>query len=353
MKDLKDKVVVITGATSGIGRATALEFCKEGARVVLSGRDVEALKETEQECAANGGRTLSVVCDVSKEDQVEKLAARAAEAFGRIDIWINNAGVNLFAKFEDTPSADFRQVFETDFFGYANGARAALKRFKTQGSGTLINVDSIEGITPKPYSTAYTSAKHAVRALASALRMELALDGAKGIEVCTVLPPSVDTPMFAHSANYTGHALKASPTSMPATEVAQAIVRLAKRPQRELVLGMAPKGSIMQYLFAPKAYEQTESRGFPARHLTEDEAAPAAGNLFNPTSPHTTSGGWNSNQTKNQFKLRPWMLIGGAIVGAGALASWALIAGSKKAAQEPKQQQITNLKKLVPVFAKG
>jgi len=331
MKDLKDKVVVITGATSGIGRATAIEFCKERARVVLSGRDVEALKETEQECASSGAHILSVTCDVSKEDQVEKLAARAVEAFGRIDIWVNNAGVNLFAKFEDSPSADFRQVFETNFFGYANGARAALKRFKIQGNGTLINVDSIEGITPKPYSTAYTAAKHAVRALSSALRMELALDGAKDIQVCTVLPPSVDTPMFAHSANYTGRTLKASPASMPTVEVARAIVKLAQKPQRELVLGMAPKSSIMRYLFAPKAYEQTESRRFPARHITENEAAPASGNLFSPTDPHTTSGGWNAGQSKSRLKLQPWMLIGGAIVGAGALASWALIAGSKKA----------------------
>ena len=357
MKDLKDKVVVITGATSGIGRATALQFCKEGARVVLSGRDTEALREAEHECASSGARTLAVTTDVCKEDQVEQLASKAAEAFGRIDIWVNNAGVSLFAKFEDAPSEDFRQVIETDFFGYVNGARAALKRFKTQGSGTLINVDSIEGIAPKPYNTAYAAAKHAVRALASSLRMELALDGAKEIEVCTVMPASVDTPLFAHAANYTGHAVQPSPAAMTSTQVAEAITKLAKKPQRELILGMAPKGSVMQYLFAPKTYEKSTARNFPANHLTDNEASAHAGNLFNPTGPHTTTGGWNTGASQ-QPKVRPWMIIGGALLGAAAAGTgWLLMnnnrAKQKEAAEQQKQQPITRLKKLVPVFAKG
>lgn len=354
MKDLKDRVVVITGATSGIGRATALQFCKEGARVVLSGRDTEALKETEHECASSGAQTLAVTTDVCKEEQVEQLAARAVETFGRIDIWVNNAGVSLFAKFEDAPSADFRQVFETDFFGYVNGARAALKRFKNQGNGTLINVDSIEGIAPKPYNTAYAAAKHAVRALASSLRMELALDGAKDIQVCTVMPASVDTPLFAHAANYTGRAVQPSPSAMTSTQVAEAIVKLAKKPQRELILGVAPKGSVMQYLFAPKTYEKSTARNFPANHLTDSETSTGAGNLFNPTGPHTTTGGYKAGAPQTGFKLRPWMIIGGALVGASAAAGWlAMNAGRDKQKQQAKPQTITTLKKLVPVFAKG
>jgi NAD(P)-dependent dehydrogenase (short-subunit alcohol dehydrogenase family) len=332
LKELKDKVVVITGASSGIGRATALEFATEGAKLVLAGRDNEALKETKQECETSGAEALPVNCDVTQEDQVERLAARAEETYGHIDIWVNNAGVSLYAKFDEAPSEDYRQVIETDFFGYVYGARAAIKRFKAQGHGSLINVDSIEGITPKPYNSAYTAAKHAVRALASSIRMELALDGHKNIHVSTVMPASVDTPLFAHAANYTGQSLQAPQSATAPAEVAKAITKLAVKPQRELLIGMPAKRSAFKYMFQPASYERGTAQGFPARHLGEEPVSHGQGNLFDPTSPHTIHGGAPTREPNRRplIAAAPWIAAAGVIVGLGSLATWLLWPGTNR-----------------------
>jgi NADP-dependent 3-hydroxy acid dehydrogenase YdfG len=320
-ESLSNKVVVITGASSGIGRASAAEFARQGATIVLAGRDSDALGEAEAECKGYGANAMTVTCDVTQEGQVEDLASKAEEAYGKIDVWVNNAGVALFAKFEDTPADDYRRVIDTDFFGYVHGARAALKRFKLQGRGTLINVDSVEGIAPKPYHSAYAAAKHAVRALASSLRMELALDGADNINVCTVFPASVDTPMYAHAANYTGRAVKGSETAVAPAQVAKAITGLAIKPQREVMVGNAGK-SVLPYLLAPAAYEKGEAFGFEKRHLTTDQAGKAQGNLFRPSGPHATEGGWRTKQER-RMPVLPFVLIGGAVLGIAGLATLA------------------------------
>jgi NADP-dependent 3-hydroxy acid dehydrogenase YdfG len=318
-ESLQNKVVVITGASSGIGRATATDFAKQGANLVLAGRDADALSEAAAECKGYGANAMSVVTDVTKEDEVEALAGKAEEAYGKIDVWVNNAGVALFAKFDETPTDDYRRVIDTDFFGYVYGARSALKRFKSQGHGTIINVDSVEGIAPKPYHSAYAAAKHAVRALASSMRMELALDGLTDIHVCTVIPASVDTPMFAHAGNYTGRALVASDKAVAPSQVAKSITGLALKPQREVMIGKT--GSALRYLFSPKSYEQSEAFGYESRHLTEDQTSRAQGNLFRPSGPHAIEGGWRLRQQEGDRPLLPWLILGGAILGISSIAA--------------------------------
>jgi NAD(P)-dependent dehydrogenase (short-subunit alcohol dehydrogenase family) len=333
MKDLRDKVVVITGASSGIGRATALEFGRQGAKVVIAARDGEALRETKQELDTAGAESLPVVCDVTKEDQVERLANRAEEAYGHIDVWVNNAAVTMFAKFDESPIEDYRQIFETDFFGYVHGARAAIRRFKAQNHGTIINVDSIEGIAPKPYHSAYSAAKHAVRALASSLRMELLLDGYKDIQVCTVMPASVDTPMFAHAANYTGKTVQAPDTSTQPAKVATAITRLALKPQRELILGAQAKKSAFDYLMMPGSYERKYSKAYPDRHLRDEGTMPGRGNLYEATGPHAVQGGWTDDRQGTMKAAAPWIALAGVIVSVGSLATWLFWPGSDRASK--------------------
>jgi short-subunit dehydrogenase len=324
MNEVKDKVVVVTGASSGIGRATAQEFARQGAKVVIAARDDDALHDTAREIKASGGEVLSVVTDVTKEDQVEKLAQQAEAAYDHIDVWVNNAGVALFAKFDEAPSDDYRQVIETDFFGYVYGARAALSRFKRRGHGLLVNVDSVEGIAPKPYHSAYAAAKHAVRALASSLRMELALEGLTDIHIATVMPASVDTPLFAHAANYTGQSVQAPGTSTPPAQVAQAISQLVAKPEREVIIGASAKRSVMQYPFAPKQYERKTSGLFQSRHLGSESVPSGKGNLYDPTSPHKVEGGWASDQPSGLQSAGPWLLAGGALVAILSLATWLL-----------------------------
>ncbi len=134
-----DAVVVITGASSGIGRATALAFARRGATVVVAARREQALRGVATECEQLGGRALAVPTDVTDEAAVRSLARRAVESFGRVDVWVNNAAVGLFGRFEDTPLEAYRRVIETNLFGYIYGARAALPIFREQGSGVLIN----------------------------------------------------------------------------------------------------------------------------------------------------------------------------------------------------------------------
>jgi short-subunit dehydrogenase len=238
------QVVVITGASSGIGRATALAFAARGANVVLAARREAALREVATEVEQGGGQALVVPTDTADEAAVESLARQAVERFGRIDIWVNNAAVGLYARFEDAPSADYRRVIETNLFGYIHGARAALPLFYRQGHGVLINNASVMGKVPAPYTSAYVVSKHGVRALGESLRQEILLAGADRVHVCTVLPATIDTPFFRHAANYTGRAVKAMPPVYAPEAVASAIVGLVDNPKREVVVGNA--GRLME-----------------------------------------------------------------------------------------------------------
>jgi NAD(P)-dependent dehydrogenase (short-subunit alcohol dehydrogenase family) len=210
---LDGAVVVVTGASSGIGRATGLAFAQRGARVVLAARRAAALEELARECQAAGGQALPVPTDVTDEGAVAELARRPVERFGRIDIWVNNAGVYLLGSLEATPPEAFRRVLETNFFGYVHGARAVLPHFRDQGHGVLINNASVYSHVGAPWLTAYVSSKFAVRGFSEALCQELA--DLADVHVCTVSPSPIDTPIFASAANYSGRTVKAPPPTYP------------------------------------------------------------------------------------------------------------------------------------------
>jgi len=250
----KDKVVVITGASSGIGRATALALAKKGAHLVLAARREEPVDELAQQCEALGVRCLSVPTDVTEAAAVRALAAQAVQAFGRIDGWVNNAGVYLVGRLEETPDDAFRHVMETNFFGTVYGSRAALAQFRRQGCGTLINVCSVYGSTPGPYVSAYASSKLAVRGFSASIRQEF--EGT-GIHVCTLLPASVDTPLWQHSDNYTGwRAHPVEPISSP-ERVAHAIARVLVSPRPELFIGPSRRVFPLLHTLLPAATEKS------------------------------------------------------------------------------------------------
>jgi NAD(P)-dependent dehydrogenase (short-subunit alcohol dehydrogenase family) len=317
-KGLATIVVVITGASSGIGRATALAFAREGARVVLAARSVEALLDVARECEVLGGTALAVPTDVSIEPEVRDLARTAVDRFGRIDVWVNNAAVGAFARFEDTPSHVFRQIIETSLFGYVHGARAALPIFRRQGRGTLVMLDSMASLAPHPYASAYITAKGGIHALSEVLRMELRLDGAKDVHVCNVLPGVTDTPFFQHAANLTGREVKAMPPVYKPEDVADAVIALAHAPRREVVVGVHAKSMIVQAITAPGLFEEMTppivDRGF----FTDRPAPSTTGNLFEPTEPHAVDGGWNGAESGTG--LRKAAVVGAAAAGLAFLA---------------------------------
>lgn len=291
MRSNRDAVVVITGASSGIGRAAAHAFAAAGASVVLAARAERPLQEAARECIEAGGQSLAVPTDVTSEEAVKALAQRAIGAFGRIDVWVNNAAVSLFGRIEDTPLDAYQRVIQTNLFGYVHGARAVIPHFRAQGSGVLINVSSSVALTGQPYTSAYVASKCAIQGLSECLRQEL-LD-VPGIQVCTVLPASLDTPLFQHAANYTGRRPQAMKPIYDPEMVADAIVRLAEHPRRETIAGEAGWMAVLGHAIAPTLTERVMARRVETDHLGLEETPNSQGNLFEPM-PEVDGlhGGW-------------------------------------------------------------
>jgi short-subunit dehydrogenase len=315
---VKDSVIVVTGASSGIGRATALRCASAGAAVVLAARRAEALDEVARECTAAGAEALAVPTDVTDAGAVQALARRAVERFGRIDVWVNCAALTAFAPFQEIPLEDFRRILDVNVMGYVHGARAALPYLRDRGKGVLINVSSIVSEVPQPYTHAYSMSKAAVRVLGASLRQELRLDGAKGVKVCTVMPATIDTPFFEQAANFTGRKAKAMPPVYSAERVARTIVDLIRAPRREVVVGPMGRNLMMQSRMAPGLTERMMARQVDKAHLYRTKPASAThGNLFEPA-PGTgsVSGGWHGKRQENLRRLisTAALLTGGVAV---------------------------------------
>lgn len=282
-------------------------------RAIAAGRQGEALEKVAQECRERTGRALAIATDVMHEADVQILARQAVETFGRIDVWVNNAAVTAFGRFDKMPSEVFRRVIDTNFLGVVHGARAVLPIFREQGHGVLINVSSGLAYIPQPWTSAYVCSKFAIRAFSECLRMELLLDQARDIHVCTVLPASIDTPLFQHGANYMGRAAKPIPPVYDPMTVAEAVVGLIQRPRRELFVGAV--GPIMALLhgLAPLLFERVAARVVDRNHFQDRPAPASSGNLFRPASSQPQlHGGWRRSD-------RMWKSAA-IIGGAGALA---------------------------------
>lgn len=314
------KTVVITGANSGIGLATAEAFAAKGYNLVLAARRLSELQEVARQCeAAYGISALAVKTDTSDNLAVEALGQAAVDQFGRIDVWINNAAVYAAGKFEDVPLEDMHRLINTNFFGYVHGARAALRQFRAQGYGTLIDVSSINAAAPQPFVAAYSASKAAIRALDESLRMELRLEGLhKQIHVCTAMPASIDTNLFQNAANYTGKKLQAVEPVYDPTYVARRIVKLAERPRGQMIIGPAGVLMALQNAHSPRMYESQIGKYTKADLLGDDRAAPTAGNLYAPLEEHRgMRGGWRETRLRADYLSAG---LGAAFIAAASLA---------------------------------
>ncbi len=234
---LNGKTVVITGASSGAGRTAALEFAKYGTMLVLAARNEVALYGIANECREQGAEVLVIPTDVTDAKAVIRLANTANDWQGKLDVWVNNAGVLAAGDFDKTPMAVHKQVIETNLLGYMNGAHAVLPIFKAQGYGILINNISVGGFLPVPYGAGYTASKFALRGFSEALKAELTVW--KQINVCDLFPAFLDTPGILHAGNYTGKVLKpASPVYDP-VRLAKATVNVAANPVSNTYVGSA------------------------------------------------------------------------------------------------------------------
>ncbi len=232
LKKLQDQVVVITGASSGIGLATAEAAAKNGAAVVLAARSKRALDEVVGRITAAGGRAVAVECDVADRAQVDRLAATAVQHFGRIDTWVNNAGLGLWGRLDQTPDADARRLFDVNFWGVVNGCLAALPHLRA-GGGALINVGSEVSDAPAPLQGIYVATKHALKGYTDCLRVEVEEIDKAPVSVTLIQPGATDTPFPQHARNVTDREPKLPNPQDDPEHVAEAILAAAETPTRE------------------------------------------------------------------------------------------------------------------------
>jgi short-subunit dehydrogenase len=250
LKSLDNQVLVITGATSGIGLCTARMAAKRGARLVLAARNEVALQKLTSEINLSGGNAVYVAADVGSEGDIKKIAAEALNKFGNFDTWINNAGVSIYGKLEEVPIEDFRQLFETNFWGVVYGSLVAARNLKING-GALINVGSTLSDRAIPLQGMYCASKHAVKGFTDALRMELEAENAP-VSVTLIKPAAIDTPYKEHAKNYMDSKPENPPPVYAPETVAEAILHCAENPVRDVFIGGAGKAASMAGHYAPR-----------------------------------------------------------------------------------------------------
>lgn len=306
-RELTGSVAVVTGATSGVGRATARAFASHRARLVLAARNPEALGEVERECSDSGADVLVVPTDISQSHAPDELANAAVERFGRVDIWVEAASVLIAGRLQDTPVEELRALVDTNVAGTTLGARAALRLFESQGSGTLIIVSSLLGLLPSPLAPAYVMSKFATRGLALSLRQDVSRRGQ--VQVCAVLPGPVDTPMFQRAANRTGRQLRAIPPAYAPERLAATIVSCARRPRRQATAGVISRAQLLSHRIAPRPTEWLVGE-WSARLLIRRAEAPGdSGAVLARQPPEEVSGGWRRGRLRRRIGERfgEWM----------------------------------------------
>jgi NAD(P)-dependent dehydrogenase (short-subunit alcohol dehydrogenase family) len=252
---LPQQVVVITGASSGLGRETALQLAQHGATVIAAARNREALDSLCAEVERLGGTGTAVATDVSEWGQVEALARQAVDAHGRIDTWINCAAVSLYGTVTEVEVGEIDRVLDVILRGQIYGMKTALAVMQPAGTGTIINVASALGVRSVPLQSAYCAAKAGVRGFAQSLRTELEHEQVP-VSVCTVLPSSINTPLFDHARSRIGVKPKPVPPIYEPSVVAGAILAVAQRPQDEVVVGGGGKMLTLVERFAPRLADQ-------------------------------------------------------------------------------------------------
>jgi short-subunit dehydrogenase len=286
------RTYVIVGASSGFGRGAALRLGELRANVVLAARRTELLEEVATKVREAGGQALVVTTDVSDAAQVEALAAAATARFGRIDVWMNIAGVGANGRFWDVPVADYSRIVDVNLKGVIYGSHVALRRFLAQGGGTLVNMGSVESEVPLAYHAAYGSTKAAVLSLGRSLNEELRHAGhGKTIKVATVMPWAVDTPFFQHTANYSGHADRMAMMDGP-EKVVQALVWVSLHPREELPVGWKAQTATSAHNLFPDLTERISANIHRAELAKGTPVAPTSGAVHQPMAEgRTVEGG--------------------------------------------------------------
>lgn len=273
LKPVNEQVMVITGASSGIGLATAESAAKAGAKLILAARSGHTLEEVVGRINSAGGEAISVVCDVADKQQVRKVAQAAISRFGRIDTWVNDAGVGIYGRLDEIKEEDARRMFDTNFWGTVHGSLIALEHMKGQG-GAIINIGSEASEAPAPVLGMYVASKHAVRGFTSSLRIEVEEVDKLPVSVTLIEPPGIDTPFDEHAKNYSDKKADLPGSLMDPQEVADAILDAAVNPTRVKKLGMRTKVNTFVSNNFPGVADRFSAKQAEQMHRDEPEQNP-------------------------------------------------------------------------------
>jgi len=317
----RPEVVVITGASAGIGRATVREFARHGASIALLARDADRLEAACAEARELGATAIAIPTDMADPDQVEAAAARAEEALGPIDIWVNNAMATILAPLAKIAPEDYRRVTDVTYHGYVWGTMAALRRMRTRKRGTIVQVGSALAYRSIPLQSAYCGAKHAIKGFTESLRTELLHEGSN-IHLTMLEMPGVNTPQFSWcKTTLLRHPKPMGPYYQPEV-AARAIYWAAHARRPELYVGAPSAMTILAEKFAPRLLDRYLARtGFKGQHTDEAIIRGRPSNLWQPVpGPYEARGAFSAQAHDGSLQLwasmhRKWLLAGGAALG--------------------------------------
>jgi len=328
------EIVMITGASAGIGRATAHAFAKRGAWIGLLARDRERLEKTRAEVTERGGRGLVLVADVADETAVEAAADRLEREFGPIDIWVNNAMVSVFSPVMEMQPEEYRRVTEVTYLGYVWGSLAALRRMRPRNRGVIVQVGSALAYRGIPLQSAYCAAKHAIQGFTDSLRCELLHDQVD-VHVSQVEMPAVNTPQFSWVRSRLPNEAEPVPPIFQPEVAADAIVFAATHRRREIYVGFPTVKAIVGNKIAPGFLDRFLARRGYTSQQTDQPADPyRPDNLFEPVRGDYRAHG-DFDDRASRFSVQLWLtkhrgLWLGALAAGAAMAGWLAFSRSRR-----------------------
>jgi short-subunit dehydrogenase len=286
----QDRVVVVTGASSGIGRATCVELVQRGAHVTAVARRQDALDALVAELRQGPGTITAAACDVTDAEALRRVAEETVARRGRLDGWVNNAAVNVYGPIDAPPLEDLHRLVDVNVKGYVNGVRAALPFLRERGTGTIVQVSSVMGFVPGPYQALYSATKHAIHGFTAAIREELREDG---IAVSEIAPGPVDTPLFRQAGNHMGRVVVPPEPLVGAERIATAICRALLHPKDLHVVGLQNRLTALAGRLAPRVAGRVARRVTLSQHFADAPLPPVRGNLHEPSPIRATErDGW-------------------------------------------------------------